>query len=197
LRRGDSLAPASAGELRPCRWAEFGQMTHQPGAVDSTRRNDPSPGEPRLALVTEAFLDRSLPELLDWRAQAAPAVTGLELGCGGFAPHPHLDRELLLADAGARMRWAADVSSRGFAVVALNAWSNPLHPDRQIGTLHDSELRDTIRPRGGARRGSRRRARRQSLGGERRLRAAFRRKRSAAYVIRSPVGKVAIGTSRC
>jgi hypothetical protein len=39
--------------------------------------------------VAEAFVDRSLVELMDWLAAAAPQVTALELGSGGYAPHPH------------------------------------------------------------------------------------------------------------
>jgi sugar phosphate isomerase/epimerase len=102
-------------------------------------------GETCIAVVAEAFLDRSLIELLDWLAAAAPSVRGLELGSGGYAPHPHLDRDQLLDDPRARSRWMAELSSRGFSVVALNAWGNPLHPDGDVGALHDRELRETIR----------------------------------------------------
>lgn len=42
--------------------------------------------ERTLAVVTEAFLDRSLTGLLDWLADGAPEVTALELGKGGYAP---------------------------------------------------------------------------------------------------------------
>jgi sugar phosphate isomerase/epimerase len=99
----------------------------------------------RLAVVAEAFVDRSLPELLDWLTEASPQVTALELGSGGYAPHPHCDRELLLADDAARARWIAEIESAGFTIAALNAWGNPLHPDRRIADRHDQDLRHTIR----------------------------------------------------
>jgi sugar phosphate isomerase/epimerase len=101
--------------------------------------------EPRLAVVAEAFLDRSLTALLDWLTDAAPEITGLELGSGGYAPHPHCDRELLLDDTAARERWMGEIESRGFVVAALNAWGNPLHPDQRLAERHDRDLRETIR----------------------------------------------------
>jgi sugar phosphate isomerase/epimerase len=101
--------------------------------------------ERRLAVVAEAFLDRSLIELLDWLIDAAPQVTAVEVGSGGYAPHPHCDRELLLNDPAGRTRWLAELASRGFVVAALNAWGNPLHPDRQLAERHDRDLRETVR----------------------------------------------------
>jgi sugar phosphate isomerase/epimerase len=99
----------------------------------------------RLALVTEAFIDRPLEHLLDWLTAAAPEITALEIGSGGYAPHPHCDRELLLASADARLRWAHEIATRGFEVAALNAWGNPLHPDEDTAKQHDRALRETIR----------------------------------------------------
>jgi sugar phosphate isomerase/epimerase len=99
----------------------------------------------RLSVVAEAFLDRSLAELLEWLANAAPEITGLELGSGGYAPHPHCDRSELLGSAQARTRWSNAIAAGGFDVVALNAWGNPLHPDAEVANRHDSDLRDTIR----------------------------------------------------
>jgi sugar phosphate isomerase/epimerase len=102
-------------------------------------------GHRPLAVVAEAFLDRSLPELLDWLSEAAPEVTALELGSGGYAPSSHCDRAGLLADEQRRRRWLGDIQSRGFGIAALNAWGNPLHPDDQLAARHDHALRDSIR----------------------------------------------------
>jgi sugar phosphate isomerase/epimerase len=99
----------------------------------------------RLAVVAEAFLDRPLTELLDWLSRAAPQVSALELGSGGYAPHPHCPRELLLSDTAARARWQRQLEDRGYAVAALNVWGNPLHPDTGLSERHDRELRETIR----------------------------------------------------
>ncbi len=101
--------------------------------------------EPVLALVTEAFLDWPLPALLDWLLAEVPEIRALEIGSGGYAPHPHCDRVAMLRDARLRSRWLGELNARGFTVAALNAWGNPLHPDPDIASAHDQALRDTIR----------------------------------------------------
>jgi len=97
-----------------------------------------------LAVVAEAFLDRSLTEMLDWLLQNAPEITAVELGSGGYAPHPHCDRQRLLSDKRLRSQWQGELDTRGFVVTALNAWGNPLHPDHDLAARHDGDLRDTI-----------------------------------------------------
>jgi sugar phosphate isomerase/epimerase len=101
--------------------------------------------EVRLAVVAEAFVDWTLPELLDWLTEAAPQVSAVELGSGGYAPQPHCDRQELLSDPDALRRWPGELDQRGFTVAALNAWGNPLHPDRELAQRHDRDLRETIR----------------------------------------------------
>jgi len=99
----------------------------------------------RLGLVTEAFIDRPLPELMDWLRDAAPGLTELEVGAGGYAPPGHCDTAALLADAGRRRAYLAEAADRGFRIAALNVWGNPLHPDRAVAEAHDRGLRDAVR----------------------------------------------------
>ena len=112
--------------------------------MPTTQPQPDNQDEPRLALVTEAFLDWPLPKLLDWLLAEAPEIRALEIGSGGYAPHPHLDRAAMLRDAGLRSRWSSELTTRGFTVAALNAWGNPLHPDPDIASAHDQALRETI-----------------------------------------------------
>ena len=100
---------------------------------------------PRLGIVTEAFATRSLVEVMDWLLKAAPGVTDLEVGAGGYAPLTHCDTPLLLRDAGARRAWSSEIAARGLRVAALNVWGNPLHPDDSIARAHDQGLRDAVR----------------------------------------------------
>ena len=58
--------------------------------MPTTQPQPDNQDEPRLALVTEAFLDWPLPKLLDWLLAEAPEIRALEIGSGGYAPHPHL-----------------------------------------------------------------------------------------------------------
>lgn len=50
----------------------------------------PENSEPRIGVVLEAFLDRPLDDVLGWLQREAPEVTDIEVGAGGYAPHPHL-----------------------------------------------------------------------------------------------------------
>jgi sugar phosphate isomerase/epimerase len=104
-------------------------------------------GADRLAIcvVTEAFANRSLTEVMDWLAREAPLVTQVEVGTGGYAPTGHCDMPRLLRDAGARRAWLGEIGARSLKLGALNVWGNPLHPDPEIAARHDSDLRATIR----------------------------------------------------
>jgi len=99
----------------------------------------------RLGVVTEAFANRSLRDVMDWVLASAPRITDLELGAGGYAPTGHCDMPLLLRDAHARKAWLGEITARGLRVAALNVWGNPLHPDESISRRHDADLRDAIR----------------------------------------------------
>ena len=100
---------------------------------------------PRLGVVTEAFAGRPLTDVMDWLVRAAPTITDLEIGAGGYAPTRHCDTPLLLRDASARAAWQREISVRGLRIGALNVWGNPLHPDEAIASSHDADLRDAIR----------------------------------------------------
>jgi sugar phosphate isomerase/epimerase len=89
--------------------------------------------------------DRPLVEVMDWLLEAAPEVTDLEIGTGGYAPSVHCDMNVLLRDSGERRDWLREITSRGLRIGALNVWGNPLHPDPAVASRHNSDLRDTIR----------------------------------------------------
>ena len=99
----------------------------------------------RIGVVLEALIVQPFPAVLDWLLANAPNVTDVEVGSGGYAPHPHCDRNRLLGEPGYRETWRKEITSRNLRIGALNVWGNPLHPDNQLATRHDAELRDTIR----------------------------------------------------
>ena len=102
-------------------------------------------GDLRIGVVLEAFLDWPFEQILSWLPVAAPEITQLEIGAGGYAPHPHCDVAGLLASGQARSAWLAAIARHGLQVDALNAWGNPLHPDQDLAREHDRALRDAIR----------------------------------------------------
>ena len=104
-----------------------------------------APAQLRIGVVLEAFLDRPLEDVLAWLAQAAPEITDIEVGAGGYAPHPHCDVAELLHSAQARTAWLDLIARHGLRLDALNAWGNPLHPDEDLARRHDEDLRNAIR----------------------------------------------------
>jgi sugar phosphate isomerase/epimerase len=102
-------------------------------------------GTLEIGVVLEAFIDRPLSEVLAWLRGAAPEITAIEVGAGGYAPHPHCDVAGLLASPRARQAWLATVAENGFRLDALNAWGNPLHGDPDLARRHDEDLRNAIR----------------------------------------------------
>jgi sugar phosphate isomerase/epimerase len=95
--------------------------------------------------VLEAFLDLSLDETLTWLSTEVPEVTAVEVGAGGYAPHPHLDPDAVLADASARQGWLDKLDRHGIRLDALNVWGNPLHPEKSVADDHDAALRRAVR----------------------------------------------------
>ena len=78
-----------------------------------------------VSVVLEAFLDSSLDEVLTWLSTQAEEVTAIEVGAGGYAPHPHLDPDALLTDAsgsGAITSGTAAIDVSG-AIVSVTAGS--------------------------------------------------------------------------
>ena len=100
---------------------------------------------PQIGVVLEAFLDKPLADVLSWLQHDAPEVTHLEVGVGGYAPHPHCDVAALLASERSRTAWLDQIAAYGLRVGALNAWGNPLHPDAEVARQHDTALRNAIR----------------------------------------------------
>jgi sugar phosphate isomerase/epimerase len=115
------------------------------GGKAAQAMTDPADGKLEVGVVLEAFLDWRLDDLLSWLHAAAPEITAIEVGAGGYAPHPHCDVAELLASPRARQEWLDLVAGHGFRLDALNAWGNPLHPDPDVSGAHDEALRNAIR----------------------------------------------------
>src|ERR1051326_2877674 len=69
--------------------------------LELVRRKEAGTDGVRLGVVTEAFGERPLDEVLDWLGASAPGISDLELASGGYPPTPHCDRRALLADPAA------------------------------------------------------------------------------------------------
>ena len=99
----------------------------------------------RIGVVLEAFPDWSLEQVMQWLRREAPDITDLEIGAGGYAPHPHCDVDTLLTSDQARTAYLDGIARHGLRIDALNAWGNPLHPDPGLAAEHDGAIRNAIR----------------------------------------------------
>jgi sugar phosphate isomerase/epimerase len=95
----------------------------------------------QLGLFTDSVERSSLDEALDLAADIG--VSGIEIAVAGASSTPHANRAELLADAGARRRLTAAISSRGLRLAALNCSGWPLHP--VIGASERRAIEETIR----------------------------------------------------
>jgi sugar phosphate isomerase/epimerase len=94
-----------------------------------------------LGLFTDSVEKAPFEEALDLAAEIG--ATGLEIAVAGASTMPHANRAALLADAGARRRFTAAISSRGLRLAALNCSGFPLHP--VIGAAERRSIEETIR----------------------------------------------------
>jgi sugar phosphate isomerase/epimerase len=95
----------------------------------------------QLGLFTDSVERSSLDEALDLAADIG--VSGIEIAVAGASSTPHANRAELLADAEARRRLTAAISSRGLRLAALNCSGWPLHP--VIGASERRAIEETIR----------------------------------------------------
>jgi sugar phosphate isomerase/epimerase len=100
---------------------------------------------PAIGVVLEAFIDRDLDAALGFLQRTSPEVTHIEVGAGGYAPHPHFDPDLALVDDGYVRSFLDTLERYGITLDALNVWGNPLHPDAAIAAEHDAALRRAVR----------------------------------------------------
>ncbi|HEY1420752.1 MAG TPA: sugar phosphate isomerase/epimerase [Candidatus Dormibacteraeota bacterium] len=88
--------------------------------------------------------ERSLEEVVEWVARTG-LIQDLELGVGGYSPAPHCDATELLGKSSAIKQWRRPLTDAGIGISALNVSGNPLHPNSEIASRHDSDLRQAIR----------------------------------------------------
>jgi sugar phosphate isomerase/epimerase len=93
-----------------------------------------------LGMYTDSVKHLSFDAALDMAAGIG--ATGIEIATGGQSSSPHTNLDELLADAGARKRFADAFASRGLRIAALNCSAWPLHP--VVGARHVEIIRKTI-----------------------------------------------------
>lgn len=98
----------------------------------------------RFGVYNAILHDRSLPEALAVVGELG--LSGIELNTGGFLPPTHVPNidEILKSDA-ARDDFLGIFEGTGVSIAGLNCNGNPLHPNREIGDKHASDVKKSIR----------------------------------------------------
>ena len=97
----------------------------------------------RLGLYTFSLQRVPFDELLDLASESG--IEALELGVSGRAATPGFEAETLLQDSERRAEIQESIAKHGMAISALNATSNPLHPNGEIRKRYLSGLKAAIR----------------------------------------------------
>ena len=97
----------------------------------------------RLGLYTFSLQRVPFDELLDLASESG--VEALELGVSGRATTPGFEAETLLQNSERRAEIQESIAGHGMAISALNATSNPLHPNVEMRERYLNGLKAAIR----------------------------------------------------
>lgn len=97
----------------------------------------------KLGLFTPVFAALSFEGLLS-ELKRYPAITALELGCGGWPGSSHLDAVELLASPERAREFKARVADAGLTLSALSCHGNPVHPDAAVANQDDAVFRHAV-----------------------------------------------------
>ena len=96
----------------------------------------------RIGLFTDGLKHRTRRDALAWAADHG--ITDVEMSVGTWGARTHLDLDRLLADARARDELRRDLDDTGIRFSAVNAASNPLHPDSAARATAQHAVRGAV-----------------------------------------------------
>jgi sugar phosphate isomerase/epimerase len=96
----------------------------------------------RIGLFTDGLKHRTRRDALEWAA--GHGITDVEMSVGTWGARTHLDLARLLADESARDELRRDLDETGIRFSAVNAASNPLHPDPAARATAQAAVRGAV-----------------------------------------------------
>ena len=96
----------------------------------------------RIGLFTDGLKHQTRRDALQWSADHG--ITDVEMSVGTWGARTHLDLDRLLADASARDELRRDLDETGIRFSAVNAASNPLHPDPAARATAQGAVRGAV-----------------------------------------------------
>lgn len=98
----------------------------------------------KLGLFTPVFNTLSFDAML-CEFKRYPALSAIEIGCGGWPGSAHIAPAELIANPSALREYRTRIIDSGLTISALSCHNNPVHPDPSIANHDDQTLRQTIR----------------------------------------------------
>ncbi|WP_260705798.1 sugar phosphate isomerase/epimerase family protein [Edaphobacter flagellatus] len=98
----------------------------------------------KLGLFTPVFSKLSFDAMLR-EFKRYPALSAIEIGCGGWPGSSHISPAELIANPSAARDYRSRIADAGLTISALSCHNNPVHPDPSIAAHDDKTLQQTIR----------------------------------------------------
>lgn len=96
----------------------------------------------KLAICTDVYAELSYTEMLD--KVKSLGLDAVEMTAGGWGTRTHVNTAELLADAGKRKVFMAELEKRNMRISALNTSCNPLWPC-ETGKVYEASMYDCVR----------------------------------------------------
>ena len=96
----------------------------------------------KIGIVANILRDKSLSEALAFFKGIG--LDTIELGCGGYAGKSLADPAELLSDRSKLEAFKTAFSKAGIDICALSCHGNPIHPDKEISRIYDTDMRNAV-----------------------------------------------------
>ena len=96
----------------------------------------------KIGIVANVLQDKPFDEALAYFKKLG--IQTVEPGCGGYAGKAHVNPEMLLADKAELVQFRQQLEDSGLTISALSCHGNPIHPDAEMATQYDSDMRNAV-----------------------------------------------------
>ena len=96
----------------------------------------------KLGVFTCVVNNLPLKEALDYFKSFG--IQMIEIGCGGYPGKAHCDPEILLTDNTKLEEFKKTIADSGLEISALSCHGNPIHPNKDIASSFDHDLRNSV-----------------------------------------------------
>ena len=96
----------------------------------------------KLGVLTNLYAKLPLEDVLKHLTDMG--IEAVEIGCGGYPGNDHANPEILLNDDKKLEEFKALIKKYNVIISALSCHGNPIHPNKEIASKFDKDMRDTV-----------------------------------------------------